>query len=159
MNAREPADTTASDTTASDQASGRDAAPQEPQADVRTLALAHGHALVVSGDQERNVLHLKDPSGAASLEIAIGPEGIRLMVRGAGLSLATTGALAIEAESLSLHGKNGVSVTTEGDARIEAGGLLETVGRSQHIRSARGDVRVQANDDVRLEGERIRLNS
>ncbi|WP_434045953.1 MULTISPECIES: hypothetical protein [Sorangium] len=124
-----------------------------------TVALAHGHSLVVEGGQEHNRLQLVDPSGAAHLEISIGPEGIRLVVRGAGLSLATTGALAIEADTLSLHGKNGISLTTDGDARVEAAGRLETVGRSQLIRSARGDVRIQANDDVAVTGERIRLGS
>jgi hypothetical protein len=135
------------------------AARAAPGAEVHTLALAHGHSLVVEGGQARNVLQLVDASGAAHLEISIGPEGIHLMVRGAGLSIATTGALAIEADSLSLHGKNGVTLTTDGDARVEAGGRLETVGRSQHIRSARGNVRIQANDDVQIEGERVRLGS
>ncbi|AUX23119.1 uncharacterized protein SOCEGT47_036380 [Sorangium cellulosum] len=135
-----------------------DAAP-EGGAAPHTIALAHGHSLVVEGGHGRNHLHLVDASGAAHLEISIGPEGIRLAVRGADLSLATTGALAIEAESLALHGRNGVSLTTDGDARVQAAGRLETVGHSQHIRSARGDVRIQANDDVRVEGERIRLGS
>jgi hypothetical protein len=133
--------------------------PRAPGAEPQTLALAHGHSLVVEGGQERNVLQLVDPGGVAHLEISIGPEGIRLSVRGAGLSLATTGSLAIEADRLSLHGKNGISLTTDGDARIEAGGKLESSGRSQHIRAARGDVRIQANDDVKIEGERIRLGS
>ncbi|MGK3996545.1 hypothetical protein [Sorangium sp. So ce1024] len=137
-----------------------DAAPDaDAGAASRTLTLAHGHSLVVEGGQERNRLQLVDPSGAAHLEISIGPEGIRLEVRGAGLSLATTGALAIEADTVSLHGKNGISLTTEGDARVEAAGRLETVGRSQLIRSARGNVRVQANDDVEVVGERVRLGS
>jgi hypothetical protein len=134
-------------------------APAAPAIEPHTLALAHGHSLVVEGGQERNLLQLVDAGGVAHLEISIGPEGIRLLVRGAGLSLATTGSLAIEADRLSLHGKSGISLTTDGDARIEAGGRLESSGRSQHIRAARGDVRIHANDDVQIEGERIRLGS
>ncbi|AKT40624.1 hypothetical protein [Chondromyces crocatus] len=141
------------------EATANPAPPTAPTAGVGTLALAQGHTLIVAGGQDRNVLQLVDPSGTANLEISIGPEGIRLLVRGADLALTTTGALAIEAERLSLHGKQGLSLSTEGDARIEASGQLETVGRSQLIRSARGNVRVQANDDVEVAGERIRLNS
>lgn len=134
-------------------------APAAHGTEFRTLALAHGHSLVIEGGQERNILQLVDAGGAAHLEISIGPEGIHLSVRGAGLSLATTGSLAIEADRLSLHGKNGISLTTDGDARVEAGGRLESSGRSQHIRAVRGDVRIHANDDVQIEGERIRLGS
>lgn len=132
-------------------------APEAPA--LQTLALAHGHAMLIEGGSERNILQLVDPRGVAHLEISIGPEGIRLLVRGAGLSLTTTGALAIEADTLSLHGKNGISLTTDGDARVEAGGRIESSGRSQHIRAARGDVRIHANDDVKIEGERILLGS
>lgn len=134
-------------------------APVAPGAEPQTVALAHGHSLVVEGGQERNVLQLVDSGGVAHLEISIGPEGIRLSVRGAGLSIATTGSLAIEADRLSLHGKNGISLTTDGDARVEAAGRLESSGRSQHIRASRGDVHIQANDDVQIDGERIRLGS
>jgi hypothetical protein len=134
-------------------------APGAPGTEAQTLTLAHGHSLVVEGGQERKVLQLVDASGVAHLEISIGPEGIHLSVHGAGLSLSTTGSLAIEAERLSLHGKNGISLTTDGDARVEAGGRLESSGRSQHIRAVRGDVRIHANDDVQIEGERIRLGS
>jgi len=128
-------------------------------AESRALTLAHGHSLVVEGGRERSVLTLVDAGGAAHVSISIGPEGIRLDVNGAALSIATTGPLAIEAESVSLHGKNGIALTSGGDARIEAEGVLSTSGRSQQIRSVRGNVSIKANDDVQLDGERIRLNS
>lgn len=134
-------------------------AAADPGRAENAITLAQGHSLVVEGDGARNVLTLVDPSGAAHVSISIGPEGIRLEVKGAALSLATTGPLAIEAESVSLHGKNGIALTSGGDARIEAEGHITSTGRSQQIRSVRGNVSIKANDDVQLDGERIRLNS
>ena len=134
------------------------APPPSGHDDLRTLALAHGHALRVEGGRECNVLSVVDPDGLIHLEIAIDASGVRISARGVGLSLTTSGALAISADHVSLHGKSGIALTTDGDARIEAAGALETTGHSQTIRSRRGDIVVQANDDVRLTGERIRLN-
>ena len=41
---------------------------------------------------------------------------------------------------------------------VEAVGDVKSAGRSQEIVADLGDVRVKANDDVRLNGERVRCN-
>ena len=62
------------------------------------------------------------------------------------------------ADRVAIHGREGVAITTDGDVAIVAAGDLETRARTQTIAAELGDVRVVANDDVRLTGERIRMN-
>ena len=67
-----------------------------------------------------------------------------------GLSLKTDGDLALSARRIDLNATEGMSLTTAGD--------LKTTGRTQTIVADLGDVKLKANDDVRLNGERVLVN-
>ena len=126
---------------------------------VQTIALVHHHALEVRGGIEDNVLRILSPDGRAGLTITISAQGITLNVTGGDLTLQTTGALSIDAEKLSLHGRSGVTVSSGGDASLQVAGDFSAEARIQNIHARLGNVNVRANDDVCLDGERIRLNS
>jgi uncharacterized protein (DUF2345 family) len=144
----------------SEEKTGEDAAaPDEAAASVETIALAGKHVLEIVRNGEQNVLHLLAPDRSAGLSITITAQGISLRVAGADVVLQTTGKLAIDAEELSLHGRRGVAITTDGDATIRAQGDLSSEARIQNIRARLGNVNVTANDDVKLSGERIKLNT
>ena len=53
---------------------------------------------------------------------------------------------------------NGVMVSSGGDAAIHVGRDLEISARAQSLRAELGDISLKANDDIRLDGERIRNN-
>lgn len=108
------------------------------------------HFLHIEPEAGGHVLRLIGPSGAQRLEIAITPDGPVLRLH-AGLKIELAGALAINAATVSLHGREGLSLTSGGDACITAAGDLVA-------RAELGDVSVRANDDVRLDGERVRMN-
>ncbi len=98
------------------------------------LALACGHQLILeTGRNDRSLVHLRGPQGI-HLTIEVTEAGPVLRFDGPGLSFHTAGALAISAETVSIHGRQGLSLT------------------------AGGDVQVTANDDVKLNGERVLLN-
>jgi hypothetical protein len=124
-----------------------------------TLTLLGGHVLDVDRSNDKNVLRIVRPDGAVSISITITPQGVTMSLAGADLLLETTGALAVRADTLSLHGERGVSVTTGGDLTTRAEGNVTTEGFSQRIQARRGDIDIKANDDVFLDGERVRLNS
>lgn len=126
---------------------------------VETIALAGKHVLEVVKDGEQNVLRVLTPDRSAGLSITIDARGISLQVAGANVVLQTAGKLAIDAEELSLHGRKGVSITSDGDATLKATGDISSEARIQNIRARLGNVNVVANDDVKLNGERIKLNT
>ena len=102
------------------------------------LALPGGHHLIVEGSQEdgpgpRSLIHLRGP-GPVQLTIELTAAGPVLWFQGPALTLNAGGALVLSAESVSIHARQ--------DLQLSAG----------------GEVRVQANDDVKLNGERVLLN-
>lgn len=128
---------------------------------VETIALAGEHRLelALGRDRERDVIRLLTPDRTVGLAITITKQGISLQVTGADVSLATTGKLSLSAEELHLHGRSAVAITSEGDASMRVTGDLSTEARIQNIRARLGNVNVTANDDVKLVGERIKLNA
>lgn len=106
-----------------------------------------------------NVLRILTPDRKAGLSISITSAGICLRVTGERLEIEAEGALHLRADELSLHGKSGVSITSDGDAAVRVGGDIVTEARAQTIRARLGNVDVVASDDVKLNGERIRLNT
>ncbi|MGD0835583.1 MAG: hypothetical protein ABSB49_02945 [Polyangia bacterium] len=66
--------------------------------------------------------------------------------------------MAIEAGQLRLHGRDGVSLSTEGYLKLQVAGDLHSEARVQNVTATLGDVNVRANDDVKMTGERIRMN-
>lgn len=128
-------------------------------ATVENIALAGEHVLEIVRGGEENVLRVISPNGGAGLSITISTQGISVAVTGASVALRAAGKLSIDAEELSLHGRSGLTMTTGGDARIEAARDLSSEARIQNIHARLGNVNVRANDDVCLDGERVRLNS
>lgn len=121
------------------------------QAAILAAPVALGrYALHIERIQDGHLLRLEGPEGEKSLEIVLTPQGpvIRL---NSSLRLDLAGDLAVEARHVSLHGREGLTLTSGTDAILAVTGDL-------HVRAERGDVAVHANDDVRLDGERIRMN-
>lgn len=134
-------------------------AAAETGSTVETIALAGKHVLEVVRNGEENVLRVLTADRSAGLSITITTQGISLQVAGADVVLQTTGKLAIDAGELSLHGRKGVAITSDGDASLTAAGDFSSEARIQNIRARLGNVNVVANDDVKLNGERIKLNT
>lgn len=126
--------------------------------ETQSLTLAGGHELIVQRGSLADVLRVTRPDGNAGISVTITAEGIHVAISGAGLTLKADGPLALEAATLALRGEQGVVIESGGEAHIGVAGALTIEGRSQTIRATRGDVQIRANDDVNLEGERIRLN-
>jgi hypothetical protein len=123
-----------------------------------TLELTENQRLIVERRETESVLHVIGSSGQVSLTIQLTAEGPVLRFDGLDLRIEAGGDLAIGARQLRLHGREGVAISSGGDASIRAAGVLDSEATIQNIRARLGNVNVKANDDVGLRGERIRLN-
>lgn len=113
--------------------------------ETRTLVtLRGGYRIETAESAEDSRLDVYAPAGGIILRMRLLPEGPVLEVEGVSLNVTTRGDLRLSAERLLLSAR--------GDAEIACGGNLT-------LRAETGDVRIKANDDVRLDGERIALNS
>ncbi|MFO0619126.1 MAG: hypothetical protein U0414_41440 [Polyangiaceae bacterium] len=121
------------------------------------IALADGYTAEATKSGDR--LDVTAPDGRVCLSIKLTPEGPRVEVSAAALAVTTTGSLSLSADSMRLAAKRDLAIEVGGDVRIDAGGEVVSRGLEQRIEATLGDVRIGANDDVRVDGERVLLNA
>ena len=124
----------------------------------KSIELVGGQRLMLKHEQCNDIVQICSADGNVTMSILVTENGAVLRFEGASLVLRTTGNLAIEAEHLSLHGRAGACITTGGDLHVQAEGDLNSAAQTQTVVATLGDVRLRANDDVKMTGERIRLN-
>ncbi|MEZ4589234.1 MAG: hypothetical protein R2909_22905 [Gemmatimonadales bacterium] len=115
------------------------------------LELPSGRTIVCSdapGGGE--LVTIRGAAGAVELEVRLTEKGPVLRFEAAGIELVTEGALQARCGSFEVH--------AAGDIVERAGGTHSTQAHTTTITSTRGDVAIKANDDVRLNGERVKLN-
>ncbi len=115
------------------------------------------YRLTIERGERGSVIRLLDAAGGVPLRVELGADGPVLLL-GAGLTIAVAGDLTLDAQRVAIHGREGIHLRSEGDTVIESEGDLVTRAREQVVEARLGDVRVKANDDVKIVGERIRLN-
>jgi hypothetical protein len=142
--------------------------PVAGSADDQVIELARNQTLVITRARTQpappseqpgdDCLRLLNSQGATTLTIRLTAAGPVVEISGGSMALKVDGDLAIAARRLLLHGSEAVSISSDADTRIVAGQNLVTQGRRQEITATHGDARVYANDDVKIDGERIRMN-
>lgn len=131
-----------------------DARRDEPEA----VELGGDYALVIDRSSEEDVLALRGPSGHTELSIHLTEEGPVLRFGGRGLRVVADADLSLSAEELRLEGRSGLTLESGGDLDLKAAGDLRSEARIQTILGRLGNVNVEANDDVRIDGERVLVN-
>jgi hypothetical protein len=114
-----------------------------------------------------DAITVRSPQGQVELSVRFTPEGPVLRFAAAEIELDSRGPMRLACESLAVEARQGIALEAGGDVvqrahgdhRVEAGGALQAEGHKVDVRARRGDVTVRANDDVRIDGERVLLNS
>lgn len=132
------------------------------------LRLHEGYAMQLVGgsDGERKVLRLKAPDGRVCLTISLSAAGPVVELSAAALSVATEGDLTIDCERFQVNARRDMALVAGGSIAQDAGGNVTTRADgdimteavAQQHRARLGNVDLIANDDVSLDGERVRLN-
>ena len=131
------------------------------------IVLKSGYAAESLESNEGESILIKAPDGKICLSITLSAQGPIVEINSTSLKLAAQGDLSLECRNMQINAENQICLQSKGDMIQTAGGNLtvktqgsiETEGFSQRIKARLGDVEVEANDDVMLDGERIRLNS
>ena len=135
---------------------------------VSLATLGSGYRLIASGPSahEQDLITLTAPDGRVCLSVALRPDGPVVQVHAQSLEVASDGVLRLDCDRLEIQAPGGTSLRTgsleqeiAGDLRTRAGGVIESEAHAQRMHARRGDVALSANDDVTLDGERVRLNS
>lgn len=125
--------------------------------EVSRIEFVGGQRLLIERSEDEGMLTLTAPSGDVAFSVRITPSGPVLRFEH-GLRIEAAGPLELAGRNLALHGDEGLTIHSGGDATIDAAGDLSITARVQQIKARLGNVDVKANDDIRLTGERVRLN-
>ena len=104
-----------------------------PRRRSRPVPLQGGHELELERQPGRDVLRIRAADGAVRLVLAVTADGPVLRLEGAELCVEATGPLSVNAERVAIHGREGVSITSGGDAALHAAGDLDSQARTQNL--------------------------
>lgn len=139
------------------------AAPLAP----RAVVLPSGRSIEVQSQADVDVLRFRSPSGACVLTIHLTDAGPVVRVEGASLEVSAAKRLSLDCEEFHLRASGGASIDVGGDLQERVGGSVNraasgdaiTVARHVGVEARPGGIELRANDDVRVTGERVLLNS
>jgi hypothetical protein len=132
----------------------------------RRVPLPSGRAVVVDTSEGGEVVRFESPTGQVELQVTLTPEGPRLVFRAADVELKSEGTVRGDCNRYEVRAKEEIhhtsggalKETVNGDRVSRVRGTSASLARRTLIESKRGDVKVVANDEVQLLGEKIKLN-
>ncbi len=137
-----------------------------PGAPLPPLRLASGRRAEFTRRDGDDVLTVSAVDGRVELSVRFTAAGPVLSFEAAGLRLGSPGEITVACErfrveateSVVLHSAGNIEAAADGEAVMRAGGATRVEGHAVEVRSRRGSLDLKANDDVRVRGERIKLN-
>lgn len=116
------------------------------------------------GGQDR--VTIRGASGEVELEVRMTEHGPVLKFRSADLELSATREVKVSCDTFHVRADKEIIEETGGDlhqrvngnAEVKVRGKLTTTAREARIEAVRGGVQIEANDDVQISGERVKLN-
>lgn len=139
-------------------------AKSDPAADLR--GASSGRRVTLESDGEVDTLRIEAPSGELELTVVLTADGPVLRVSGASVELAATKTLKMSCETLAIETSADVAINVGGDLKesvsgshtVEVSGASSLEAHRVSVASRLGSTEIRANDDVRIDGERIWLN-
>lgn len=136
--------------------------------EVQEMTMGFGRSLQINRTEAegRNHLMIKSPQGLVELEVTLTEKGPVLHFNTADLQISSSGKIVFDCDMFHVHANQEIrqeshgNLTNEvaGDLKMNAKQDVDIRGRVCQFKATRGDVKIEANDDVRAKGERIRLN-
>ncbi len=135
----------------------------------QTMSSPSGHAVRLDSAPSAEGtarLTVTGPKGDVQLRVELTPNGPVLHFSQAEVQINTDGAFRVNCDVLELSARSRMALRSGGDLQqraeqlheVSAGGRARVVGHDVRIAARRGNVELKANDDVRVDGERIWLN-
>ncbi|AMM25107.1 hypothetical protein [Variovorax sp. PAMC 28711] len=132
-----------------------------PSASLQTIDLGAGGQLHITPGEAgaATALRVCAADGTPRLQLRIDADELVIDCLGGRTRLRVAGALAVSADSVDLSATHDLALRCGGDLTLAADGRIDARAGALALDATRGDVAITANDDVRLEGERVRMNA
>lgn len=128
------------------------------------IKFATGNTLFI--DEINGELRLQNNKNELQLVINIKEGGLTVSVNASELNMHAVEQLNLSSKRININATEQLNIRTGGnlvqqvekDLLSEVGGTNKLIAQVQKITATLGNVEVKANDDVRLDGERVKLN-
>lgn len=134
---------------------------------LRELApFENGYRIIVDERPNQERIQIANGLGKVEITIIMSAAGPVIRLSGSTIELQAKEQLSLVSpkislcaeEEIHLHTKGDFKQLVEGDLQQVVSGNADRSAQVQHLVSALGDVNIKANDNVKLDGERIKLN-
>lgn len=136
-------------------------------ADRRVLTMNSGRQVEIGTDIDgADIMTISGVDDQVELQITFTGQGPKLCFKSADVAISSPGKVAIDCAEFHLKAAKGIKQETNGTLRQDIGGDVRTVARGDlenyarvcKLKAVKGNVNLEANDDVKLDGERVLLN-
>ncbi len=129
-----------------------------PDSAKETMAstFSNGYALKVNHEEEK--VEILSTQGQVVITIEMTEKGPQIQLEGAKLAVRASEELSLKSKHLHIEAEESLTLRSQGNLIQEVGKDLISQAEAQYLKASLGDVQIRANDDVRLDGERIKLN-
>lgn len=111
-------------------------------------------------------LTIRSPSGEVELEVRMTERGPLLRFRAADVELESTRDVKVRCKDFEVRAEGAIVQESGGDlqqriggkADVKVRGRMTLAAKESRLVAKRGNVRIEANDDVEIAGERVKLN-
>ena len=131
------------------------------------IKLSWGRQLQLdSHDPLGDRITLYNPEGKIELQIVLSEKGPILQFQTADLHIHSIGRIQLECEDFQIHAHHEIKQISEGNfhqqvagnTSVEVKGDFQTEARMCSLTATRGNINLNANDDIKMKSERILLN-
>ncbi len=129
--------------------------------------LRKGHSLAIVKNKETDIIQVRNAKGISLFTIEVTDQGTNLTIAAQNININAEKKLNLSAEEITIKSKKEILINSDGnfkriikgEVEISTEGTQTNEAKIQIIKARLGDVKLLANDDVRLNGERVLLNS
>ena len=116
-----------------------------------TTTFENGYRLLTDPRPGAPTLRLIDPAGSVRVVIRMTEAGAEIDLTGEAVNVVARQRLTLDAPEIDIKADRELRLRSNGD-------LDQSADRHLRLQTDRGDIHLAANDDVRLDGERVKLN-
>lgn len=144
-----------------------DIASPHSESAAQRMALSSGRIVEADVDESgRDKFTIRSTTGEVELQICMTEKGPLLRFRAADVELEATRDVKVHCEEFHVKAEKNIVQESGGDLRQRIGGQADVkvrgrmtlAAREARLQAKRGNVQIEANDDVEVLGERIKLN-
>jgi len=122
------------------------------------ISLTHSSKLIINREGGQELIQVSNNTGEITITIEVTEKGPVLRLKGGVINIQATEKFTVESPVIELKAEQELRLSSEGDLHQQVKRDSFNMARIQHITADLGNVNIKANDDVRLDGERVKLN-